>query len=410
MVVGTDRRPWHPEAGYLLVGALLATVLLANGSVDIAVARCFYRSDAADHWPLARQPPWRELYGAATWITTSLVVGGLAALAASLTRAARHWRRPAVLLLLSVAIGPGLLANALLKDHWRHPRPRDLTEFGGTLHYVPAPLVGSEGGAAFPCGHCTVGFLYGAGWWIWKRRRPRLAAACLATGLVLGALLGVGRMAAGAHFLSDILWSALLAFAVVHVLDYHVLRPASPPRPAGAGIRAGRHVGYLPAILAPLAGVAVLLALFVTPHGTNLRATIPLSSQSPRVLEVRADSATIALVLVDAPATSLVIDGELHGFGLPGSRLAARLEVVSQPAPAIVYRIEERGWLTDVDGFVTLTLPASAFDRLSVVVRQGDIRLSDRTQARVVGSHLLHLELHTGRGQVVVKPPPPASP
>ena len=38
---------------------------------------------------------------------------------------------------------------------------------------------------------------------------------------VTAGLLGVGRMAAGAHFLSDILWSALLAAGVSHILYYH---------------------------------------------------------------------------------------------------------------------------------------------------------------------------------------------
>jgi membrane-associated PAP2 superfamily phosphatase len=400
MAVGTDPRSWHPEARYLLAVALLATVLLANGSVDIAVARWFYRAGPADHWPLARLPPWRQLYGAATWITASLVIIGLAGLATSLRRARSHWRRPAILLLLAVAIGPGLLGNALLKDHWRHPRPRDLVEFGGTLHYVPAPLIGTENGAAFPCGHCTVGFLYGAGWWIWKRRRPALAAGCLATGLTLGVLLGVGRMAAGAHFLSDVVWSALLAFAVVHVLHYHVLSPGGALRRVVTGTRAARHLPQLAGIAAPLAGIAVLVALFATPHGTQLRERIPLSAQSPRILQVQADSATIAVVLVDAPASALVIDGELHGFGMPTSRLAAHLDVALHPEPTLIYRIEARGWLTDIDGFVTLTVPASAFDRVGVVVQRGDIRLSDRTAAQVVRSHLLHLELRTAHGRV----------
>jgi hypothetical protein len=210
-------------------------------------------------------------------------------------------------------------------------------------------------------------------------------------------------MAAGAHFLTDVVWSALLAFAVVHALNYHVLRPAGPQPPAAAQTRAARHLRHLPGIAAGLAGIAVLLALFATPRGTELRARVPLSAQSPRILEVRADSATIALVLVDAPAASLAVDGELHGFGLPGSRIAAHLEVVPRPKPALIYRIEERGWLTDVDGFVTLTVPAGAFDHVSVLLRQGDIRLSDLTGAQVVRSQLLHLELRTQRGQVRVQ-------
>jgi lipid A 4'-phosphatase len=200
-----QRRAGLVETLCLVAIALLTAAVFASGTLDIDMARRFYRPEAVDHWPLARQLPWSLLYRSATWITAALVAVALAALTASFAPARRAWRRPAVLVLLSVAIGPGLLGNALFKDHWQHPRPRDIAEFGGSLHYASSPLPGSgRGGASFPCGHCTVGFLVGCGWWIWKRRRPGWAAASLVLGLVLGLLLGVGRMAAGGHFFSDI--------------------------------------------------------------------------------------------------------------------------------------------------------------------------------------------------------------
>jgi hypothetical protein len=301
------------------------------------------------------------------------------------------------LVLLGVAVGPGLLANALLKDHWQHPRPRDLIEFGGPLHYVPSPLIGTEGGASFPCGHCSVGFMFAAGWWIWKRRRPACAAASLAGGLALGSLLGVGRLAAGAHFFSDIVWSALLAFGVLHVLWYYML----PTPTAGAAVAGGgRRWRRLSTPAAALAGAAVLFALFATPHGTVLSERVPLRAGSPRILQVVADSANITLVLLDGPVDELAIDGELHGFGLPGSRLAARVEVLSQPHPALRYRIESRGWLTDVDGMATLRVPAAAFDRVSISLGRGNISISDLTNARVRATGRVQLDLRTARGHI----------
>jgi lipid A 4'-phosphatase len=395
------QRPGRREGLCLLAAALLTALLFASGTLDIAAARWFYRADAADHWPLARQFPWPLLYRAATWITASLVIMGLAALAASTAAARRHWRRPAVLVLLAVVIGPGLLGNALFKDHWHHPRPRDIVEFGGSQHYVPAPLIGAEGGASFPCGHCTVGFLYAAGWWIWRRRRPHLAAASLAGGLLVGLLLGVGRMAAGAHFISDNLWSALLAFGVLHLLYYHVLRFPAESAGTRAAVPLSRR-GRLTTLAALVGGAAVLLALFATPHGAALTARLPLASLPgpPRVLEVDADAADIDIVLLDVPAAELAIDGELHGFGFPTSRLGAHLELVPGPPPRVRYRIEARGWLTDVDGSAKLRVPATAFARVIVAVRQGNIRVSDTTRARRVGAGTLQLELHTGRGRI----------
>ena len=46
----------------------------------------------------------------------------------------------------------------------------------------------------------------------------------MAGGLMAGLALGLGRMAAGGHFLSDVVWSAILALGIAHALYYHVLR------------------------------------------------------------------------------------------------------------------------------------------------------------------------------------------
>jgi lipid A 4'-phosphatase len=392
-----SRRRSTPEALCLAAVALAATVIFANGALDIAAARAFFRPDAADHWPLAREFPWLLLYKAASWITASLVVAGLGAFALSFARKRRHWRGPATLVLLSTVIGPGLIGNAVLKDHWQHPRPRDLIALGGALHYVPSPLIGRQGGASFPCGHCTVGFLYGIGWWIWRRRRPRWAAASLATGLLAGTLLGIGRMAAGAHFLSDAIWSALLAYGVTHILSRHLLQPdevgvdVSPQEPEWRR----RALGAA----ALLGGAAVLLALFMLPRGTDLDRTVPLPADSPRALDIAADRANLSIVLLDG-VDSLRIEGELHGFGLPGAHLGARIDSVSHPAPALRYRIAERGWLTDVDGFATLYVPGAAFERIRVHTERGDIRVLDNTRAGVVRAGRVTLELSTGRGTV----------
>jgi lipid A 4'-phosphatase len=403
------RPRWRTEAVCLAAAALLTTLVFANGSLDIAAARLFFDPVGADHWPLARALPWRVLYHAATWITLALLSLGLTALLLSFLPARRQWRGPATLVLLALVIGPGVLGNLVLKDHWHHPRPRDVQELGGTLRYVPSPLIGREEGASFPCGHCTVGFLYGIGWWIWRGRRPRWATASLAAGLGLGLLLGAGRMAAGAHFLSDIIWSALLAYGVAHLLCYHVLElgGAAAARAAGSPGASGARAAL--SIAAAVGSVALLLALTILPHGRNLSDTVPLSAGAPRILEVQADRANITVVITDARLRQLTIAGELHGFGLLTSQLGAHLESTPPPAAVLRYRLEEQGWLTDVDGFATLTVPAGAFERVRVWVHRGDIEVVDATRAGVVRSGAVELQLSTARGTVHQSARPPAS-
>ena len=401
-----SEREWLPEAALLVLSALAVMLLLGVSSLDIAAARWFYRPAGADHWPLAARAPWPLLYRASPWITASLVIAGLATLAAGTLFGRRLWRRHAILVLSSVVVGPGLLGNVLFKDHWNHPRPREIVQFGGALRYVPTPLPGREAGASFPCGHCTVGFLYGIGWWIWKRRRA-WALASLSSGLIVGGLLGVGRMAAGAHFLSDVLWSALLAAGVTHLLYYHVLRlPRDEVRDVAP--IAARHPEWrwlrVSTLAAVLGGSGVLVALFATPHGTPLDTVVSLASlpQAPRVLEVQARKGTIEIALVDTPTSQVTIRGELHGFGLPLSRLGAHVEFVPDPVPKLLYRIEQHGLFTDLDGFASLRVPAGGLELVGVRLGEGDIRVTDATRAGLVARGILRLDLHTGAGHIQV--------
>jgi hypothetical protein len=162
--------------------AVAVTLIFFDGRLDLAAARTFYSAQAEEHWPLGGVTPWSVLYRLAPWITASLALIGLGVLTLGLMRKHNALQRNAIFLLLSLALGPGLLVNGIFKDHWERPRPRDIIEFAGELPYAPAPLRG-EGGKSFPCGHCSVGFLYAGGWWIW---RPH--GVPLATQIPLGSL------------------------------------------------------------------------------------------------------------------------------------------------------------------------------------------------------------------------------
>jgi len=397
------QRNWLPEARLLCAIAVAVTVVFAVTPLDIAAARVFYHAQGTDHWPLGSRWPWSALYRLAPYITASLLVIGVLGLLIGHWRKRESWRENGIFLIFCIVIGPGLIINAVFKDHWDRPRPREVVEFGGALHYTPAPWRG-EGGSSFPCGHCSVGFLYASGWWVWKRRRPGWARASLALGLIVGSTLGLGRMAAGAHFLSDVVWSALFALGLAHVL-YHTrqltvrddaIRSAAGSWPVW--IRPNRTM----TALALLGAAFVLMALFLTPHGKPFSTQIDLAllPRPPQVLEIAAPSANIDIVIGDFQKPQILAEGELHGFGWPGSRLETSVAMHELPVPTLSFQIAEQGWITDLSAWATLMVPPSQLRRIVVRMQRGNIRVTDATRSRVVGNGTLQLDLHTDSGSV----------
>ena len=108
------------------------------------------------------------------------------------------------------------------------------------------------------------------------------------------------------------------------------------------------------------------------------------------------------IVLGDAPATQVSASAELHGFGLPTSRLDARSEFKAEPVPALRYVIEQHGWFTDLDAGVVVRLPPAQFERIVVRIARGNVKVTDGTRSRVVQSGRVELDLRTEAGAVRV--------
>ena len=132
-------------------------------------------------------------------------------------------RRGVIYILLTIALGPGLLANTLLKDHWGRARPAQVLEFGGTKHFTPA-LVPSDqcvSNCSFVSGHGAMAFALIAFAFMIKdpaRRRQGIWAA-----LAFGTLVGFTRIAQGRHFLSDTIDAALLMIGLSWLLHHWII-------------------------------------------------------------------------------------------------------------------------------------------------------------------------------------------
>ena len=224
--LGPPHSPWtipllrRRAAGGTHLWLLLAVlaVLVAVPAIDLRVASLFWSAELGF---FRHGAPWeRMLYDLVPLLAGAAVFGSVGYLAVR-----RVQRRPmsrgcrvALLLLTLLAIGPGLSVNGVLKSHWGRARPRDVVEFGGDRRFTPAVVMSDQcpRNCSFSAGDPAVAFSLAALAYLFARRRERLLALGAAIGF--GALVGVGRMAAGAHFLSDVVASGLVVLGLMALL------------------------------------------------------------------------------------------------------------------------------------------------------------------------------------------------
>ncbi|EXJ16810.1 phosphatase PAP2 family protein [Imhoffiella purpurea] len=176
-----------------------ADIMLAAPRIDLWVSGAFFSPETG--FELREQPLERLLYWSVNVATTSVVVflGGL------------WWFRRVpgrkLLYLLAVLIlVPGLLVNSTLKEHWGRARPVQVMEFDGTRAFSPPFVPSDQGGGSFSSGHAAAAaylvvvaaVLAGCrSWWV-------------AAALIYSLMVGFVRIAAGGHFLSDVVTSFFL--------------------------------------------------------------------------------------------------------------------------------------------------------------------------------------------------------
>lgn len=146
----------------------------------------------------------------------------------------RRWARRAAALVLVAGLGVGLFVHNVLKDHWGRPRPVLTQEFGGVHPFQP-PLQPSSlcpRNCSFVSGHAAGGFmLLSIGLMGSRRTRWRWWAL----GVLAGGTIGLARIAAGGHYLSDIVFSFLALWALAMALREVWLRMALMRRRRRAG-------------------------------------------------------------------------------------------------------------------------------------------------------------------------------
>ena len=218
----------RPVLGYLklqrtrtILGLFLAISLLlvAFPGIDIGLSKLFFDDD----FYMADRGWTKLLHASVPWF----ICGSLAAVAAAYVLNRQTGRllwgidgKRIIYLLLVLALGAGLVVNAMLKDGFGRARPKDVLEFGGTAQFTPAFVISSN------CSHnCSFSSGDAAGAFFslalvtafWRRKRVATSAA-----VGFGVLVSAARIASGSHFLSDTVVSFFVMLTLTDALYYRM--------------------------------------------------------------------------------------------------------------------------------------------------------------------------------------------
>lgn len=200
------------------LAVLAVLIAMENSSIDQIISKWFY-DDATHAFPLR----YTFLFDTVLhhWskylviLTTCMIIAAL--LLTWVIPALVRWRAALLFLALALVLAP--LAVSLLKLVTDRPCPWDFVEFGGLepyTHLLQFRGLSHARGECFPAGHAATGFALMAFFFTFHHeRRYTLARAALLSGILAGLLLGIGRIAQGAHFMSHVLWSGLVCWLVM---------------------------------------------------------------------------------------------------------------------------------------------------------------------------------------------------
>jgi lipid A 4'-phosphatase len=214
-------------AAYVLLAivALVTAITLIGPNIDLALARLF-AAPGPTRFPAAGN----SIVGALRdrGMVASVVCAGCVVLALLRYLPART----AAYLTTAYLLGPGLLVNVILKSHWGRPRPAEVIEFGGALPFVNwwDPGGACPSNCSFISGEAAAAaWLFGPAMLAPRRWRPLTMSLAAAFFVLTSAL----RLAAGGHFLTDVVIAGLSS-----VLVLLALRPLFFPKAMRTDARA----------------------------------------------------------------------------------------------------------------------------------------------------------------------------
>lgn len=203
---------------------LLFLLLIAPFSekIDLSISNFFYESSG-----FSKHLFHRFIFHGA--VMPAFILGGAAAIIFLLSYIIpryHHLRLPSFFVGFVLGLGPGVIAQCVLKGFLARPRPVQTIHFGGIHHYTPffSPTFSFPNTLkSLPSGHSTMGFYFLCLVILGQRlKSSTIKTWGIYLTIILGFLLSLSRIAQGAHFFTDVCASFCLLWYVSLISDWFV--------------------------------------------------------------------------------------------------------------------------------------------------------------------------------------------
>ena len=207
------------RTGLIIAISIAAVVGLIFGltpAFDLRISAAFFDPEKKD-FMLRWSPPLGFLRDAAMWVVAALAAPAIIALIAKILCPRRRLLiagRALVFLIATLAVAPGLVTNVVLKDYWPRSRPIDVPQFNGEERFTAwwDPRGGCPKNCSFVGGEAS-----GAFWTLAPASLspPAWRAVAYGAALVFAAGVSALRIAFGAHFFTDVVFSGVFTYFII---------------------------------------------------------------------------------------------------------------------------------------------------------------------------------------------------
>lgn len=211
------------KATYTTLIFIITIAIISFFGLDLKIASTLF-DQASNSWPHANFVLWTFFYKYGQ--KSAVIIGAISLLVLLLSlfiKKVQPAKNKALFLVIVVLIAPGFIVQTL-KVTWGRPRPCETINYNGPLEFRTPfepnfALAGNTNtGNSFPSGHAAVGFYTIALYFVFRKRWV------LVLMILYGILMGIARMAQGAHFLSDVVSSFFIVYICIELFEFLTIK------------------------------------------------------------------------------------------------------------------------------------------------------------------------------------------